>query len=315
MSTSARRTSLGLFLVSAVVVGACAQGTGSEAARSTANPWTHLDFPDPSDGFHFAVVADRAGWHRPGVFKLALDRLQELDPTFVMSVGDLLDTGIFAENPDLFTEQAVEEGWTELEAMVDDLPMPFFFVPGNNELRNDAMVDIWLRRFGRTYYHFVYENVLFVVLNSEDPPGPRGSISDAQLDWLRGVLTENADVRWTFLFLHKRMWSNPTDAAWLAVEEALGSRPRTVFGGHAHRYSRYENNGHVYYGLATTGGNSPLSGVIDGYFDHVLWVTMTDRGPRIANLMLNGIWGDDPANEIGERPGPAAPDSVRMDGE
>ena len=26
-----------------------------------------------------------------------------------------------------------------------------------------------------------------------------------------------------------------------------------------------------------------------GAIDHVVWVTMTDDGPKIANLMLNGI--------------------------
>ncbi len=219
-----------------------------------------------------------------------------------MSVGDLLDTSDFGANPDLFTEQAVEDRWIELSAMVDDLPMPFFYVPGNNELRNGQLEEVWLRRFGRTYYHFLYQDVLFIVLNSEDPPAsPAGAISDVQLEWLRRILAENGDVRWTFLFLHRPMWFSPDHPAWTAVEEALGSRARTVFGGHFHGYSRSEVNGHIYYGLATTGGASALSGVADGEFDHVVWVTMTDQGPRLVNLMLDGMWGDDPAAEAGKR--------------
>jgi hypothetical protein len=45
--------------------------------------------------------------------------------------------------------------------------------------------------------------------------------------------------------------------------------------------------------LATTGGGSALRGPIFGQFDHVLWVTMTDDGPVMANLMLDGIFDKD----------------------
>lgn len=250
--------------------------------------------------FQFAVVGDRAGAHRPGVFHSALDRLGALGPAFVISVGDLLDTSDFGGTPDLLTEATAEERWTAFDGMVEDLPMPFFYVGGNNDLRTGLMEEVWRRRFGRTYYHFVHRDVLLIVLDSEDPPGdPMGAMSDGQLAWLRNTLAENEDVRWTFLFLHKPMWLLPDHPVWTVVEEALGSRPRTVFGGHFHGYSRTEVDGHVYYGLATTGGGSDLSGVAEGQFDHVVWVNMTDHGPRISNLMLDGIWGDDPPTEIG----------------
>ncbi|MEX2015366.1 MAG: sugar-binding protein [Candidatus Hydrogenedentales bacterium] len=38
------------------------------------------------------------------------------------------------------------------------------------------------------------------------------------------------------------------------------------------------------------GGGSELRGPNFGEFDHFLWVTMTDEGPRMASLMLDGIW-------------------------
>jgi len=31
-------------------------------------------------------------------------------------------------------------------------------------------------------------------------------------------------------------------------------------------------------------------------YDHITWVTMTDKGPTIANLALDGIAGDNPQN-------------------
>jgi len=232
------------------------------------------------------------------VFESALDRAEALGPAFVISVGDLLDTSDFGGTPDLITPEMARERWRKLSETTQGRLMPFFYVGGNNDLRTATMEEVWQELFGPTYYHFLYENVLFIVLNSEDPPGsPPGSMSEAQLAWLQGILAENEDVRWTFLFVHKPLWLYPEPSAWTAIERLLGNRPRTAFGGHMHEYSRTEINGNLYLGLATTGGASDLSGVASGSFDHLVWVTMTDAGPQITNLMLDGIWGDSPLTE------------------
>ena len=63
-----------------------------------------------------------------------------------------------------------------------------------------------------------------------------------------------------------------------------------------HTYNKEIRNGKKYYTLATTGGKSGLSGPAYGEFDHIMWVTMTDDGPRVTNLTLEGIFDDDPRN-------------------
>jgi hypothetical protein len=73
------------------------------------------------------------------------------------------------------------------------------------------------------------------------------------------------------------------------IEAALSRRPYTVFAGHFHQYCLYKRHGRRYITLATTGGASGLGGPSSGQFDHVTWVTMTDEGPSIANLLLDGI--------------------------
>lgn len=35
-----------------------------------------------------------------------------------------------------------------------------------------------------------------------------------------------------------------------------------------------------------------MRGTAFGEFDHIVWVTMTDSGPRIANLLLDGIFDE-----------------------
>lgn len=57
-----------------------------------------------------------------------------------------------------------------MDAMIEDLNMPFFFVVGNHDMGNDVMLDVWHTQRGRDYYHFAYRDVLFLVLNMEGPP-------------------------------------------------------------------------------------------------------------------------------------------------
>ena len=40
-----------------------------------------------------------------------------------------------------------------------------------------------------------------------------------------------------------------------------------------------------------------LLGRDNGEFDHIMWVTMTEEGPVVANPLLDGILDDDPMPE------------------
>lgn len=256
--------------------------------QNAKNPWTHLEINDRPDNFQFAIVTDRTGGHRPGVFQKAVEKLNLLQPEFVLSVGDLIEG--YSQDPGAW---ALE--WSEFENSVRNLQMPFFFCPGNHDISNVPMSQEWSRKFGRSYYHFVYRDCLFLVLNSEDPPVTDKipyQFSEEQRRWAAQVLAENKDVRWTFVFMHKPTWTfeNVDHAAlgWTAIEDALQGRKYSVFAGHKHVYARYIRKGMEYYMLATTGGSSKLTGLADGRFDHFVWVTMKDQ-PVIGNVLLDGV--------------------------
>lgn len=273
----------------------------SNIDQSGSTPWTHLDFHNQPEGFQFAIIGDLAGGFRPEIFRKAVRQLNALQPEFVMSVGDLIETWDWEADARLNDPDRIEPLWAEFFDIVSDLEMPFFCVGGNNGLGNDLLEGMWRSRFGHTYYSFSYRDVLFIVLSSDDPPGSSdGRMGDAQIDWLEATLASQPDARWAFLFLHRPMWiDNPSE--WSPVEEVLGNRPRTVFAGHHHVFKVTTIDGFSYYSLATTGGVSSLSGPAGGGFDHLVWVTMTDDGPRIANLMQDGVWGDNPVAEaVGE---------------
>jgi hypothetical protein len=252
------------------------------------NPWTHLRLNnDPAD-FQFVIVSDRTGGHRARVFSQAVEQINLLQPEFVLSVGDLIE-GYSEDRP------RVEGEWRELQGYVNQLQMPFFYVPGNHDVGNPTSGKVWQEKFGRRHYHFVYRDVLFLVLNSEDLARATGGIGEEQLDYARKALEENKGVRWTVVAVHRPLWASPDldRNGWLSVERALAGRPYTVFAGHLHRFRKYVRHGQNYYQLATTGGGSRLRGVRYGEFDQIAWVTMKKDGPVIANILLDGVYDAD----------------------
>lgn len=267
----------------------------SHDVTTEAKPWTHLEFQNDPDNFQFAVVSDRTGSPRDGVWEDAIKKLNWMMPEFVLSVGDLIKGT--SENTDT---NAAE--WDEMMEMLAPLKMPFFFVPGNHDIQMkwiegrvqpEDMLAEWNARFGTTHYSFVYKNVLFVALFSND--GKEQYISEEQAAYFEETIAANPDVRWTFLLLHHPLWAYPHESNFDRVEKALKQvRPRyTVLAGHHHRYVHWERKKTDYIILASTGGGSGLRGPEYGEFDHFAWFTMTDDGPIMANLDLSGIYPKD----------------------
>lgn len=251
-------------------------------------PWTDKPHLNDPERFQIAIMTDRTGGHRPGIWLDAVRKVNLLRPEFVMSVGDLIEG--YSED-----RNRVEAEWQEFLGLIEEMEMKFFFVAGNHDVTNPVMHEIWREHFGPAWYSFDYKDVHFVCLCSEDP---QTRLGDEQLAWLKTDLEEHADARWTLVFLHKPLWAdmasnlaagNPDTTNWGQVEEMLGERPHTVFAGHRHRYIQYDRNGQKYYQLATTGGGSGLRGVPYGEFDQITWLTMEKDGPRVANLLLSGI--------------------------
>ena len=309
------RNVLPVFLAGLVVAG----GAAVEQVDSDPKPWTDAGFLNDSADFQFAIVSDRCGGHRQGVFADAIKKLNLLRPEFVMSVGDLIEG---------YTEEReeAEEEWAEVQAMIAELDMRFFYVPGNHDIGQEATAETWDALYGERYYSFVYKDVLFMCLNAIDGEGGSYELGPAQLEWARSTLAAHPDARWTLLFMHVPLWlndegnsksarktiENRTNTGFEELQGMLEGRDYTVFAGHYHQYFRYRRCGQNYYILSATGGDSKLRGLEHGEFDHVVWVTMTDDGPVVANLLLDGILPDDvhteehmmAANSVTSRGGP-----------
>lgn len=248
------------------------------------NPVTHLRWNDAAADFQFAIVSDRTGGHRAEIFSQAVEKLNLMQPAFVLSVGDLIEGG-------KKTDKQLAAEWKEFDGFVSKLTMPFFYVSGNHDVQAKEAAKVWESKLGRKHYHFVYRNVLFLILDSDDPVGGAGSIGNAQHEYVRKTLADNAGVRWTIVSVHRPLWAvgDGKKNGWVQVEDALKGRPYTVFAGHLHRYKKYVRNGMNYYQLATTGGSSPVRGPEYAEIDHFTWVTMKPEGPVLANILIDSV--------------------------
>ena len=311
------------LLVTLASVSGCNEcSTGSEQVvfqhdiSGEATPWIHEEFDAADNKFMFALFSDVTGGERERVFEIAIAQLSLLRPELIINVGDLVEGGTSDR------DQLARE-WESFDSRADKAIAPLFYAGGNHDLTNAVMQKVWDERYGRSYYHFVYKNVLFLVLDTEDnspermqeifdaraealriietdgmdafeeseyanmPEQQAGNIGGEQSEYFRRVIAENPDVRWTFLFMHKAAWDKDGEENFAAIEQALSERPYTLFNGHVHAYQYLKRHGRDYIRLATTGGvQFPDRGQS---MDHVTLVTVSDQGVDIANLQMSGI--------------------------
>lgn len=318
------------LLFAAALAGSAAAGEPFRALPPSqgATPWTGVPTPEP-ETLRFAVIGDRTGLARPGVFEQAMKQVGWLKPEFVINTGDLVEG---------YTDDKAEVAgeWDHIKGAVAQTGVPFFHVVGNHDMGNDMMLQAWRERHGSPYYAFEYKNVLFLCLDTEDPPMPmpaamRGQFrtvmkgmaadpvgtekminaqlaqvnkgretdtdgingarfSDAQVEFVRRTLNQHRNVRWTFMLMHKPAWTL-NSAAFDKIETMLADRPYTVIAGHNHYYKHEVRNGRDYFQMGTAGAISHQDG--PGKMDHIAWVTVDKAGPHYALVKLTGLLDKD----------------------
>ena len=245
-------------------------------------------------GDRFVVISDRTGGARPGVFERGLAATDLLAPDFAVQLGDLIEG--YSHDA-----TAIEAEWEEIDDLLAATTTPILRVPGNHDVANEVQLEIWRRRYGPTYGFHRRGDLLFCLLDTQDPPIPYenlerahdwdgtqpAQLSEAQLDFWAQVWREHRDVRWTFVFLHMPLWQG-RHPAWTRLRRSLGNRPYTAFAGHVHNYRHQRIGGRSHLRLGPTGGGWVRPGP-EGNFDQVTHVSMTDRGPAIATIVLDGL--------------------------
>lgn len=93
-----------------------------------------------------------------------------------------------------------EEDWDEVDSVLNFLDAEIYFAVGNHDMKNRELYE---RRYGSTYYSFIKENDLFVVL---DPNLDSWNISGEQLKFLKETLLGTDKRRNLFVFFHQLLW-------------------------------------------------------------------------------------------------------------
>jgi len=113
---------------------------------------------------------------------------------------------------DIVSPHPVEQDWDEVDDDVNLLGLPVYFAVGNHDMENRPLYE---SRYGITYYHFIYSNDLFIIL---DPNIDGWSITGEQLDFLVDVVDSNYEsVDNIFVFFHQLLWK-PGNSTYSAVK-------------------------------------------------------------------------------------------------
>ena len=129
---------------------------------------------------------------------------------FGILTGDIVITG-------------TEQNWNEVDVDLNELGLPVYFAAGNHDMTDRALFE---SRYGQTYYSFVHQSDLFIVL---DPNIDEWNISGDQLQFLQGVLNDEVqNINNIFVFFHQLLWWAPNNIYQNVSLNSLAGRADTI---------------------------------------------------------------------------------------
>ena len=152
------------------------------------------------NSFEFAFLTDihiRPDMNAPKGFQMAIDKVNQLNPDFVITGGDLVFDAMRGNR------QKSDSLFTLYKNMSKGFKMPVYNCLGNhdlfaiypespeNENHPDYKYGMFERYFGKTYYSFNHKGWHFIVLNSLDVTEDKkykGHFHGKQLEWLKSDL-------------------------------------------------------------------------------------------------------------------------------
>jgi len=270
-----------------------------EIIPSQETAWLKRPFPQSNEKFTFAILGDKTTGSEEGwpFFDRAVEEINRLRPDFVIMVGDLIQGYVSDSN-------IVSKMWQEFTTHAQRLEVPLFVLPGNHDISNEMMYDYWDKHVGLRYYSFVYQNSLFLLLNTEEYKKTReGQLGKVQLDFIKKQLKIHKKVNHIFFFMHKPMWriNDIEDEAmgeWPQVLSWLKGKNATIFAGHKHEllYQKIKGYRHILH--SATGGRLDPKNVPElGDFHQFSMVTVEPDTAVIAFIKPGNIFPENVANQ------------------
>ena len=250
--------------------------------------------------FHFAVLGDRTG-SGPDSWKIMMSAVREinrLSPDFTVMVGDVI------EGDDIGPE-AIVSRWAEARKVLDSLDVPFFLVPGNNDIWNPESYAAWKKINGPTYSSFTHRDCSFILLNSEEERSHgEAGFGAQQVRFAISEIEKHDPARPLFVFMHQPAWmlSGSIREQWETIASHLKGHNATVFGGHLHILA-VDGSGETRYVLAgPTGGQLRLAYNPDmAIFHNYAWVTVDGSDAALSFIEPGHIRSEEMARRAYSR--------------
>ncbi len=221
------------------------------------------------------------------IYMAATAQMQTSRLSFVVHLGD-----------HVWGDPAVFQSAMEWARYPEQLLPHVYEVAGNHDILSSApeIYGLYRQLVGPTYYSWVYQNDLFIVLSSEEP-GEQCQVTGVQLQWLaRTLATRRRQARNVFVFIHEPLWGGGQPwcllpSNWAADVHPLLAhyRATAVFGGHNHGYFDWGVRDGVHYLVSGGGGGDLHDWRVQDFLDwhlgteaecvhHWLSVTVSARG-------------------------------------
>jgi predicted phosphohydrolase len=212
-----------------------------------------------ADSFHFAILGDRTGEARTGVYEQVCQEVAAERPAFVVSVGDTIQGMNDARAP---------AEWQEAQRILQLFRrFPLYLAPGNHDIWSPASERLFQQYAAHPpHYSFDYRQAHFTILDnsrSEELPAQ-------ELLFLEADLKAHPGQPVKVIVMHRPSWivdvalGNPNFALHQAARRY---GVRYVVAGHVHQMLRLELEGVTYVSMPSSGGQLRLSGLYkDGWF-------------------------------------------------
>lgn len=245
---------------------------GACVAAILALPIVALTFVNPaSSDFRFAILGDRTGEARPGVYEEVWREIDAWHPDMVINVGDTIQGG---------NDATAQREWTALRPLFARYRRyPLYLIPGNHDIWSEASRRVYERETRRpAHYSFDFGSAHFTVLDNSETE----SLPDGEMNFLAADLEKNAARPLKFIFFHRPFWLLPVmlGGDFPLHRVAAKYHVQYVVAGHAHRFARFVQGGTVYLMVGSSGGHLRAAGFEDGWFFHHVRATVT--GDKVA---------------------------------
>ena len=185
------------------------------------------------------------------------------------------ETKLIILNGDIVWGENILHAWQQVQADIASLDLPYYFVMGNHDYTQTAQ-DIFVKKYGDTYYSFDIGSERFIILDSQKS---FLSISSDQLEFLENSLQESPATN-VFVFFSELLW-NGNNAKYSKIKANRNSRAsfpllsRSNYWNEVHPILQKHSDKNIYVITGDVGGQADA---IPAFYEKIDHITLIATG-------------------------------------